>query len=218
MYNDGEIVRIVLLSLRVSLLATALAALVVLPMAFFLAMSEFRGRRAIVACLNAFLSLPAVFIGLVVYMLLSRRGPLGSLGLLYTPSAMVVAQAVLAAPILAAFFLSAFASLSQSLKEQILALGASRRQLLFALLKEGRYGMMAAVIMGFSRVIGETGMTMMVGGNIRGYTRVMTTSIALGTMKGEFETSLVLGLILLAISLALNIFFQVFQGGGRRVQ
>jgi len=213
-----EILSVVLLSLRVSLLATALGALVVLPAAFALALSEFKGRRAVIAALNSFLSLPAVFIGLVVYMLLSRRGPLGALELLYTPSAMVIAQAILAAPILAAFFLSAFSSLSQALKDQILALGASRRQLLFALLREGRYGMTAALVMGFSRVLGETGMTMMVGGNIRGHTRVMTTSIALGTMKGEFETALVLGLILLAISLALNVCFQFLQGGGRRPQ
>jgi tungstate transport system permease protein len=213
-----EIISVVLLSLRVSLLATALAALAVLPAAFALALSEFRGRRAVIAVLNSFLSLPAVFIGLVVYLLLSRRGPLGGLDLLYTPSAMVIAQALLAAPILAAFFLSAFASLSRSLKDQLLALGASRRQLLLALLREGRYGMTAALVMGFSRVLGETGMTMMVGGNIRGHTRVMTTSIALGTMRGEFETSLLLGLILLAISLTLNVFFQILQGGGRRAQ
>lgn len=207
-----EVFSIVLLSFEVSFTATIFAFFLSLPLILLLTFKNFAGKRIIVIVINSFLSIPAVLIGLLIYLFLSRRGSLGILGLLYTPWAMILAQTILASPIISALGFSALKSVSSSVRDTALTLGATRLQMVATIFKEARYPLMAALIMGFSRVIGETGMTLMVGGNLKGMTRVMTTAIALGTAKGEFELCIILGIILFIVAIILNIIFQILQG------
>jgi tungstate transport system permease protein len=214
--GDGELFPIVLLSLFVSSLAVSLSAVMALPLALAAAWWEFPGKRVLIAVLNSLIAVPAVVIGLVVYLFLSRSGPLGPLGLLFTPRAMIAAQAILAFPLLASLFLAALQTVGRGIKETSLTLGASPLQAALTFLRQARYGLMAAYITGFARVLGETGMTMMVGGNIRGQTRVMTTTIALETMRGNYELGIALGLILLMTAVGVNIVLQLLQGRAGR--
>ncbi len=207
-----EITSIVFLSLLVSGLATVIAALVALPTSLALAVFDFRGKRLVVGVLQTTLAIPAVLIGLLVYLLLSRRGPLGPLGLLYSPGAMVIAQALLAFPIIAALAYSALRGTARDAIDLAHSLGASPWQAALAVVRQGRFPFLTALIAGFSRVIGETGMTLMVGGNIKGETRVMTTAISLETMKGNFELGIALGLVLLVVALVVNGLLQTAQG------
>ena len=209
---DREIMQIVLLSLAVSGGATMLASLAAIPAALVLALKEFRGRRFLVGVVNTALSVPAVLIGLLVYGLVSRRGPLGALGLLFNPGAMILAQALLAFPIITALALAALKGVAREARDLALSLGANRRQLALAVIRQGRFAFLTALIAGFSRVIGETGMTLMVGGNIKGQTRVLTTAISLETMKGNFEIGIALGIVLLLAALSINIVLQWAQG------
>ena len=213
---DKEVLNIVLLSFRVSSTAVFLSSFVSLPLGLLLTLKDFPGRRVIISIVNSLLMVPAVAIGLIVYLLLSRRGPLGAVGLLYTSWAMVVAQALLVIPIITSLSLAAFQSVKRGVRETALTLGANLRQLILTMFKESRYPLLAALIMAFARLIGETGMTMMIGGNIRGSTRVMTTTIALETMKGRFELAIVLGIILLVVCGLISIPLQLLQGAGKR--
>ena len=213
---DREVVGIALLSLKVSLTATFFSSLVAIPVAMAIAMNDFRWKRAIILVINSFLSIPAVAIGLILYLMFTKQGLFGFLGLLYTPAAMIAAQAVLAFPIITSLTIAAIDGIRKSLIDTAVTLGADSRQLGWTIFKEARYPMMAAFIMGFSRIIGETGMTMMVGGNIKGSTRVMTTAIALQTMRGEFELGIALAIMLLIVSFMLNLFLQFLQGTGER--
>jgi tungstate transport system permease protein len=207
-----EILEIAFLSLAVSSVATLAAAFLAIPAGVAVAMKNFRGRRGLVAALNVWLAVPAVAVGLFVYGLISRRGPLGFLGMLYTPYAMAAAQSALAFPIILALTISALKGIAKDTSELARSLGAGKFQTAVAVIKEGRFAFLSAVIMGFSRVIGETGMTLMLGGNIRGETRVLTTAIALETMKGNFETGLALGFILILVAVAANAVLQAAQG------
>lgn len=207
-----EIVEIALLSVTVSTAATVIAAIAAIPAGVAVALRDFRARRLLVGALNVWLAVPSVAVGLFVYGLISRRGPLGFLGMLYTPYAMAAAQAVLAFPIILTLTVSALKNIARETSELARALGASRLQTAAAVIKEGRFAFASAVIMGFARVVGETGMTMMLGGNIRGETRVLTTAIALETMKGNFETGLALGFILILVALTANAILQIAQG------
>jgi len=207
-----EVVEIVARSLAVSGCATAAAMAFALPVSLALLRSESRLARAVIVVSNSFLSVPAVVIGLGCYLLLSRNGPLGLLRLLYTPWAMIAAQAILAFPIILSLTVSGMKLIVKPVGDTILTMGANRFQFLLSLLYEGRRQFFAAAIMGFSRVIGETGMTMMVGGNIKGETRVMTTTIALETMKGNFELAVILGVILLAVAVVINIILNLYVG------
>lgn len=209
---DREILQIVVLSLAVSGGATLLAALAAIPAALFLALKRFRGKRLLVGAINTALSVPAVLIGLLVYGLVSRRGPLGTLELLFTPGAMVMAQALLAFPIITALALAALKGIAGDARDLALSLGANRWQLALAVIRQGRFAFLTALIAGFSRVIGETGMTLMVGGNIKGQTRVLTTAISLETMKGNFEIGIALGIVLLLAAVTVNIILQWAQG------
>jgi tungstate transport system permease protein len=209
---SGEIVQIIFLSLLVSGCATLLASLFAIPLGVFLALAQFRAKRLVIALLNTALSIPAVLIGLMVYILVSRRGPIGFLGLLFTPWAMILAQGLLAFPIITALALSALKGLAKETRDLTYSLGASRSQMALAVIRQGRFAFLTAIIAGFSRVIGETGMTLMVGGNIKGATRVMTTAISLETMKGNFEFGIALGLILLLVALLVNAVLQFVQG------
>jgi len=211
---DREVFSIVLLSFSVSLTAVFFSSLFSLPLSLLLALKKFPGNRFIVNTINSLMAVPAVAIGLVIYLLISRRGPLGVLELLYTPWAMIIAQAILATPIITSLSHQTLKRVGSMVKETAVSLGASRWQMVVTVVKEAKSSLMVAFIMGFARVIGETGMTMMVGGNIKGATRVMTTAIALETMKGDFELAVALGIVLLIVAFLLNIFLQTVQGFG----
>ena len=202
---DPRLVDIVALSLGVSLSSVALSCAFALPLGAALAVADFPGRAAIVTALNALLGLPAVVVGLAVYLLLSRAGPLGSLGLLFTPKAMVIAQAILIFPLIAALTRQVVADAWLESREQLVSLGAGTWTSAVALLVDLRFTLLTIVLAGFGRAISEVGAVMIVGGNIDGVTRVMTTAIALETSKGDLPLALGLGLVLLAIVLALNV-------------
>jgi tungstate transport system permease protein len=201
---DSALWEIVGLSLRVSLTAVGLAALIGLPMGATLAVTRFPGRRAVTVILNAFMGLPPVIAGLLIYLLLSRAGPLGDLGLLFTPAAMVIAQTVLVAPIIAALARQAIEDAWNEYAEQLKSLGAGPVQWALTLLWDCRFSLVTAILAGFGRAAAEVGAVMIVGGNIDGVTRVMTTAIALETSKGDLPLALGLGIILMAIVLSLN--------------
>ncbi len=207
-----EVFEIMGVSLRVSRSGCALATVVGVPAGFCLALSSFRGKRALVTVVNTLMALPTVVVGLLVYILLSRSGPLGSLGILYTPTAMIVGQFILALPIITALTYAAVSSVDERVRKTAESLGASPLQAAWMVLKEGRLGIVAAIIAGFGRVIAEVGSAIMVGGNIRGYPRTMTTAITLETTKGNFVLGLTLGLILLVVALSINMIVLSFLG------
>ena len=201
---DIELWRIVALSLEVSLSAVLLATLAGLPLAALLAVKRFPGRRGVIVVLNALMGLPPVVVGLLVYLLLSRAGPLGELGLLFTPGAMVIAQTILILPIIAALARQALEDAWREYEEQLRSLGAQGVQAALTLLWDARFSLITAVLAGLGRASAEVGAVMIVGGNIDGVTRVMTTAIALETSKGDLPLALGLGFVLIAIVLALN--------------
>lgn len=201
---DAELLAVIGLSLRVSLSAVALAALIGLPLGAAIALSRFPGRGAVVAVLNALMGLPPVVVGLLIYLLLSRAGPLGELGILFTPSAMVIAQTILVMPIIAALTRQVVADLHDEYDEQLRSMEIGWWQLVITLLWEGRYSLMTALLAGFGRASAEVGAVMIVGGNINHVTRVMTTTIALETSKGNLSLALGLGFVLIALIIAVN--------------
>jgi tungstate transport system permease protein len=211
---DPELLGIIFLSLKVSGLALVISTLAGLPTGTLIGFKKFPGRGFIISLLNTFMGLPPVVVGLFVYLVLSRSGPLGFLGLLYSPSAMVIAQTILAVPIVTALSHAAIIKVDPIIKQAALTLGATPFQASVTIVKEARYGIMSAVIAGFGRVMAEVGAILIVGGNIANYTRVMTTTIALETDKGNFELALALGIILLIISFAINIGLYFIQKRG----
>jgi tungstate transport system permease protein len=203
-FSDLRLWQIVALSLEVSLGAVLLAAALGLPLGAAVAVGRFPGRRAVVVLLNAMMGLPPVVVGLVVYLLLSRAGPLGELGLLFTPAAMVIAQTVLITPIIAALARQAIEDAWREYEEQLRSLGARGIGAAMTLIWDTRFSLVTAVLAGLGRASAEVGAVMIVGGNIDGVTRVMTTTIALETSKGDLPLALGLGVVLIAIVLALN--------------
>ena len=201
---DRELLGIIVLSLRVSGTALVVATLIGLPLSALLGFKKFPLRGLIINVLNTFMGLPPVVVGLFVYLLLSRSGPLGFLALLYTPAAMIIAQTILAFPIVAALSHSAIVSVEPIIRQASMTLGATPLQISLNVISEARYGILSAVMAAFGRVMAEVGAILIVGGNIAGYTRVMTTTIALETDKGNFKLALALGIILLSISLLIN--------------
>jgi len=201
---DPKLVDIVLLSLRVSLTAVLIACVVGLPLGATIAVGRFPGRHTLVVILNAMMGLPPVVVGLLVYLLLSRAGPLGNLGLLFTPTAMVIAQAILIAPIVAALSRQVVEDAWSEYREQLRSLGETRSGAALTLLWDVRFSLVTIVLAGFGRAAAEVGAVIIVGGNIDGVTRVMTTAIALETSKGDLPLALGLGLILVTIVLTLN--------------
>jgi tungstate transport system permease protein len=201
---DSKLVEIVLLSLRVSLSAVVIAALLGLPLGAAIAVGRFRGRQAVIVVLNALMGLPPVVVGLLVYLLLSRAGPLGALGILFTPSAMVFAQSILILPIVAALSRQAIEDAWREYEEQLRSLGAGRLSAALTLLWDTRFSRLTTIRAGFGRAAAEVGAVMIVGGNIDGVTRVMTTAIALETSKGDLPLALGLGMILIAMVIAVN--------------
>ncbi len=211
---NAELFGIILLSLQVSGLALAIAAGVGLPLGALLGLKRFPGRNLIISVTNTFMGLPPVVVGLFVYLLLSRKGPLGFLGLLYSPLAMVIAQTILAVPIVTALCHSAIINVEPIIRQAARTLGATPLQETATVIREARYGILSAIIAAFGRVMAEVGAILIVGGNIAGYTRVMTTTIALETDKGNFELALALGIILLAISFIVNAALHAVQRKG----
>jgi tungstate transport system permease protein len=214
--GDPVLRQIVLLSLRVSLTAVAIAALIGLPLGALLAVARFPGRHAVVAALNALMGLPPVVAGLLVYLLLSRSGPLGAFGLLFTPAAMVIAQAVLIAPILAALTRQVLEALWEEYAEQLASFRAGPWRAVPTLLWDGRFLLLTVLLAGFGRASAEVGAVMIVGGNIEGFTRVLTTAIALETSKGDLPLALALGAVLMAIVLAVNAVAQLAREAAAR--
>jgi tungstate transport system permease protein len=201
---DRELVAIVALSLQVSLSAVSIAIVIGLPIGAVIAVSRFPGRQMVIALLNGFMGLPPVVVGLLIYLLLSRAGPLGEFGLLFTPAAMVIAQAVLIIPIAAALSRQVIEDAWREYEEQLRSLGASLFSSALTLLWDTRFSLVTVVLAGFGRAAAEVGAVMIVGGNIDGVTRVMTTAIALETSKGDLPLALGLGIILMGLVLAVN--------------
>ena len=202
---DPELLKIIFLSLKVSGLALVISTAVGLLLSTLLSFKKIPLQGIIISLMNTFMGLPPVVVGLFVYLILSRSGPLGFMGLLYTPSAMVTAQTILAFPIVASLCHSAIISVDPIIKQSSMTLGATPLQITITVMREARYGIMSGIIAALGRVMAEVGAILIVGGNIAGYTRVMTTTIALETDKGNFELALALGIILLTLSLIINI-------------
>ncbi|MEM1005101.1 MAG: ABC transporter permease [Pseudomonadota bacterium] len=220
LFGDAELWSIVLLSLKVSIFAVLIAALIGMPLGATLAVSRFPGRRILIIVMNALMGLPPVVIGLLVYLMLSRSGPLGVLELLYTPAAMIIAQVILVTPIIAALTRQVVEMLAEEYSEQLRSLGVSRLASVPVLLWDARLALITALLAGFGRAIAEVGAVIIVGGNINHVTRVMTTTIALETSKGNLALALALGVILIGIAVAVNATVSVLslraeQGGMR---
>ncbi len=218
MLFDSEIWQITILSLKVSTLATIISLLIGLPLGTWLALGNFSGRSFILSIVNTGMALPPVVVGLVVAMTLWRSGPLGDLKLIYTPAAIVIAQTIIAAPVVTGLTAAALAALDPRLEQQLLGLGASRLQMVWFLWREARLPLLAALMAGFGSVISEVGASMMVGGNIRGQTRVLTTAIVMETGRGEFRQALALSTLLLIITYLINLALTLIQQKGRKAE
>jgi tungstate transport system permease protein len=214
LHLDRELMGIIFLSIKVSGTSLVAAALVGLPLSALLGFRKFPLKGLIISILNTFMGLPPVVVGLLLYLLLSRSGPLGFLSLLYTPTAMIIAQSILAFPIVTSLCHSAIVSVDPIIQQASLTLGATPLQISLTIIREARYGIMSAVMAAFGRVMAEVGAILIVGGNIAGFTRVMTTTIAMETDKGNFDLALALGIILLIISLLINSGLYVIQRKG----
>jgi len=201
---DPEVFQITILSLQISGVATAISLLLGLPLGTLLALGKFPGRSLLLSLVNTGMGLPPVVVGLAVAMALWRSGPLGDFSLIYTPTAMVIAQVIIAFPVVAGLTVAALQALDQRLQLQLLGLGASRLQMIWMLWREARLPLLAALMAGFGSVISEIGASMMVGGNIRYQTRVLTTAIVLETSKGDFNNAIALGVLLLIITFLVN--------------
>jgi tungstate transport system permease protein len=215
-FLDLRLWEIVVLSLQVSLSAVVLATALGLPLGAAVAVGRFRGRHALIVLLNALMGLPPVVVGLLVYLLLSRAGPLGELGLLFTPGAMVIAQTVLITPIVAALTRQAIEDAWREYEEQLRSLGAGRMSAALTLVWDTRFSLLTAVLAGLGRASAEVGAVMIVGGNIDGVTRVMTTTIALETSKGDLPLALGLGVVLIAMVLVINAAAMVIKEAAQR--
>jgi len=208
---DPEVIQVAGRSLRIAITSSLLASAICLPVASLIYFNRFRGKRFLISLIQTFYSVPTVAVGLFVFVFISRAGPLGALGLLFSPTAIVIGQMVLITPVLLGLTISALSGVDRALIDTARSLGASRFQTALVTLREARFAVMAAVIMAFGRAISEVGISLMVGGNIRGFTRVITTAISLETSKGDIELSLALGIILISIALIINIILNRVQ-------
>ena len=202
---DPEVFEIAGRSLGISLTATVLASLICLPLASLIHFHRFPGKRLVINIIQTLFSLPTVVVGLFVFVLFSRAGPIGGLNIMFTPTLMVIGQTLLITPILLGLIISALNGVDKAITDTALSLGASGPQVGLAIIREARYAVVAAVIVGFGRAISEVGLAIIVGGNIKGFTRVLTTAISLETSRGELELSIALGIILISIALIVNL-------------
>ena len=212
---DADLIEISLRSLQVSLTALLVASIIAIPLGTFLALQRFRFRRGVISTLNALMGLPPVVVGLIVYILLSRSGPFGVMGLLFTPTAMIIAQVIIITPLIASITHQAMRDLWAEYHDLLISLNTTKRQRIFTLIRDGRRSLLTAALAGFGRAIGEVGAIMIVGGNIDHATRVLTTAIALETGKGDFALALGLGFVLIALALAVNIAIHWLSGTER---
>ena len=208
---NPEVMEIAMRSIAISSVSTIIASLICIPVGSLIHFHEFRGKKTLIIIIQTFYSIPTVCVGLLVFLLLSRSGPLGVLGLLFTPTGMIVAQIILISPIMLGLSISAFRGVGRAVQDTAVSLGAARFQSLCTIIKEARYALVSAVILGFGRAVSEVGCAMIVGGNIRGFTRVLTTAIALETSIGNFELSIALGIILLCISFIVSLLLNKIQ-------
>jgi len=215
-FNNPDVWEVTLLSLKVSGLATVISLLIGLPIGTGLALGRFPGRNILLSLVNTGMGLPPVVVGLAVAMMLWRSGPLGDLNLIYTPTAIVIAQVIIAAPVVTGLTLAAMQQLDPRLRLQLYGLGASRGQMILSLWRQARLPLLAALMAGFGSVISEVGASMMVGGNIRHQTRVLTTAIVLDTNMGEFGSAIALGVLLLAITFLINAALTWIQQRGKK--
>ncbi len=212
---DRELLEVIDVSLNVSISSTVIAGILGIPLGLYIAMREFRFKRFVITCLNTLLALPTVVVGLLVYSFISRKGLLGSLDLLYTQKAMIIGQVILILPILITYTISAVNRIDDRYRKTSLTLGADSFQTAIMIMREARFSLVAAVIIAYGRVIAEVGISMMLGGNAKGFTRTMTTAMALEYDKGEFVLSVALGIVLLLISFSVNIIMNYIQGKSR---
>jgi len=213
---DPEIYSIMLLTLRVSGIAVVVGAVLGIPAGAAVALNDFSGKRFLISIINTLMGLPPVVVGLLVYLLLSTSGPLGPLQLLYTPTAMILAQTIMALPIVSGITISSITAVNRSIRDKALSLGATQSQLIITILKEARLGLLTALIVSFGAAISEVGAVMIVGGNIRWSTRVLTTATVLETEMGEFGVAMAIGIILLLLSFIINAVLTHMQWGGVR--
>jgi tungstate transport system permease protein len=212
---NPEVMEIAMRTLMISLTATLLASLIAIPLGWWIHFHEFSGKRIVVNIIQTLYAVPTVLVGLFVYLLISSSGPLGMLGLLFTPGGMIIAQMLLVIPMMIGLTITAFSGVERTVVDTITSLGATGYQSMIAIIKEVRFAVFAAIILGFGRAISEVGAAMMIGGNIRGYTRVLTTSIALETSMGNLPLSIALGLILLSIALIITVMLNIVQQRSR---
>ena len=208
---DPELLAITLRTLEISISSTLIAVFISIPLGGLIYFKTFRGKRSVINLIQTLYSLPTVLVGLLVFLLISNEGPLGSLQLLFTPAGMILGQTLLILPIIIGFTITALSSVKGEIKDLALSLGASQFQTVLSIMKEAKYALYAAVILGFGRAISEVGVALMIGGNIRNFTRVITTTMSLETAKGNLELSIALGIILLAIALIINLALNQFQ-------
>lgn len=208
---DPEVMQIAGRSLRIAVTSTVIASIICIPIASLIHFNQFHGKRFLVSLIQTFYSVPTVAIGLFVFVFISRAGPFGGLGVLFTPTAIVVGQVILITPVLLGLTISALSGVDRALLDTARSMGASGWQMAVLVIREARFAVIAAVVMGFGRAISEVGISLMVGGNIRGFTRVITTAISLETSKGDIELSLALGIILILIALIVNIIMNRIQ-------
>jgi tungstate transport system permease protein len=212
---NGEMLSIVAVSLKVSSVSTLFAGVMGVPLGFFIAFESFPGKRMVITVLNTLLALPTVVIGLFVYSFIARNGILGSFDLLYTQKAIIIGQTILILPLVTTFTIAAISRIDERYRKTAMTLGAGRLQIAGVIFREARFGIIAAVIAAYGRVISEVGISMMLGGNARGFTRTITTAMALEYDKGQFSLAVALGIVLLLLSFGINLLFHFFQGRTR---
>ena len=210
---NPEVLQIAALTVYISLSATILAALISIPVGGLIYFQEFFGKRVLITAIQTLYSVPTVVVGLVIYLMISRSGPLGLFGLLFTPEGMILGQTILILPIMMGLVISALGGVGRDIRDMLVSMGATQFQSVMEIVKEARYAILSTVVLGFGRAISEVGVAMMIGGNIRGQTRVLTTSIALETGIGNFGFSIALGIILLAIALVVVVVMNLITSG-----
>jgi tungstate transport system permease protein len=212
---DPDLLKIISVSLKVSSSSTLIASIIGIPLGLSIALNEFSGKRLLITILNTLLALPTVVIGLFVYSFITRKGIFGPMDLLYTQRAIIIGQVILIIPIITTFTISAVSRIDDRYRKTAMTLGADAIRTSYIIVREARFGIVASIIVAFGRVIAEVGISMMLGGNVKGYTRTMTTAMAMEYDKGEFVLSVALGIALLTLSFLVNIFFNYFQGRTR---
>lgn len=208
---DPEVIEITTLSIEVSIIATMIAILIGVPIANYIHFNEFKGKQTAITIIQTLYSFPTVLVGLLVFLIISRSGPLGQFHLMFTPQAIIIGETVLSLPIIAGLTISSLNSIPKEVHDLVTSLGATKRQKNFKIMEEAKFAILSGITLGFGRAISEVGAAMMLGGNIRGHTRLITTAMSLETQKGNSDFSIALGIILLAVALILNFILHRFQ-------